>query len=115
MLLSHVPGNFVSGNKRKWDVSRLTDFLKWLVSSTFHDFVSESEVVWGKKSPTEINTASHVKFSYFVQQIKVKGNFSGKSCSLSDVIELFPCALSMLVQIFIIQNSKDLKKTSFSK
>jgi len=41
VLLSHVPGDFISGNKRKWDVSRLTDFLKWLVSSTSHDFVIE--------------------------------------------------------------------------
>ncbi|KAL9959833.1 hypothetical protein ACROYT_G033190 [Oculina patagonica] len=29
VLLSHVPSEFLSGNKRKWDVLRLTNFLKW--------------------------------------------------------------------------------------
>lgn len=48
VLLSRVPGDFISGNKRKWDVSRLTDFLKWLVSSISYDYLSKSEGVCGK-------------------------------------------------------------------
>ena len=37
-FLSHVPGNFLSGNKRKWDVAQLTSFLQWQVFFFF--FVS---------------------------------------------------------------------------
>ena len=35
VLLSHVPKDFVSVNKRKWDVAQLTNFLKWLVHYIF--------------------------------------------------------------------------------
>ena len=35
VLLSHIPKDFVSVNKRKWDVAQLTNFLKWLVHYIF--------------------------------------------------------------------------------
>ena len=35
VVLSHIPKDFVSVNKRKWDVAQLTNFLKWLVHHIF--------------------------------------------------------------------------------
>ena len=35
VVLSHIPKDFVSVNKRKWDVAQLTNFLKWLVHYIF--------------------------------------------------------------------------------
>jgi len=83
VLLSRVPGNFISGNKRKWDVSQLTDFLKWLVSSKSYDYLSKSEGVCGKMPYFVIDSWSHVKFSFFVKGNKIK--LLGESCGLLDV------------------------------
>ena len=35
VVLSHISKDFVSVNKRKWDVAQLTNFLKWLVHHIF--------------------------------------------------------------------------------
>ena len=50
VLLSHIPKDFVSVNKRKWDVAQLTNFLKWLVYYIFFFFLSKQE----KKCPSNM-------------------------------------------------------------
>lgn len=45
VLLSHVPSDFISLNKRKWDVVQLTNFLKWFQS----EFSSTDDVRTGNK------------------------------------------------------------------
>lgn len=49
VLLSHIPKDFVSVNKRKWDVAQLTNFLKWLVYYIYI-FLSKQE----KKCPSNM-------------------------------------------------------------
>ena len=44
VLLSHIPKDFVSVNKRKWDVAQLTNFLKWLVYYIFFFWVNKKKV-----------------------------------------------------------------------
>jgi len=65
VLLSHVPGNFISGNKRKWDVSRLTDFLKWFQS----EFSSIDDVKTGDK---EVLTHSVLMITIILNVITVR-------------------------------------------
>lgn len=50
VVLSHIPKDFVSVNKRKWDVAQLTNFLKWLVHYNIYIFLSKQ----GKKCPSNM-------------------------------------------------------------
>jgi len=91
VLLSRVPSDFVSGNKRKWDVARLTNFLKWFQS----EFSSTDDAKTGEKETdkqiAKLQNLSEVlvvtlralglltRLVYSMQPMSVKGDMEAKS------------------------------------
>ncbi|XP_074609302.1 DNA repair protein complementing XP-C cells homolog isoform X2 [Acropora palmata] len=90
-FLSHVPGNFLSGNKRKWDVAQLTSFLQWFQNK----FSSVEEVrtgdQQGEKKIAVVGNLSEilvallrglgllVRLVYSLQPISIKGDVESKA------------------------------------
>lgn len=93
VVLSHIPKDFVSVNKRKWDVAQLTNFLKWFQG----EFSSIDDLETGDKETDKqvakfqnlsevfvavLRSLGHLtRLVYSMQPISVKGDLEGKSVS----------------------------------